>query len=885
MKNYLEVTGKYLKVQKKRTILTIIGVILSVALICGLATILYSYRDYKISEIKKHNDYEVSFKSIPQNKVEIVKNHTAFSSVGVTKNIGIGKIYTTPKEERKNSTPIYRYLNITAYDDVSLNKVFKPDLSSGRYPKNENEIIVDKSSMKFLGENVKIGSKITLPFGIRKNGSTNEILEENSWSDDEIFEEKIKVEYTLVGIIDTYSFSSGRSVFSAITFLKTHDIYSTDSNDKSFETFMTISSSKNKRDIGNVIAEELSLLDPVQNNAEENKSEVDFNGDLLRLYGQSSNLLANKSIFLTLLFVVSIIIISTIAVIYNSFNISVLERISQFGILRSIGATPKQIRKIVFKEASIISLIGIPIGILSGTVAIKLVLYLVGELFLENFDPFQVLIYPEVIVISIVVGVITIFLSALGPALLAGKVSALDAVRNSNSYNTNDVRKVSKARISKLLFKIEGSLAYKNLTRNRKRFLITVFSLMISIIMFITFNSFINVLKSAEKSDFPLYSDATYYTNKYINEKEYKNISQQNGIEKTYKRVQCNLFMPVPKEKINKNYTAKTQSINLTTINNYIVGHNSILSAYDTSMLSLTNSHIISGKTDEKLLDEMGVILVNQNRVMVGDSGRKTVVEDFTTYKVGDVIEIPNVKNYDIEKSPDETMKTIIEKKDFLKLKIIGIVNVEPLSNTNPQNGIFLITSPKTYKKITGNLNYNRVDIKLKGNADRDTLASYFEQMAGDNDGFYNDYVRIAENGRKYAFQVSVFIYGFITVITIIGAVNIINTISTSLLIRRKEFATLKAIGMSQSQIKKMVFLEGALHGLIASFFGSIIGTILSFLLCNTAADAIDMGWSLPLKPILIATLGTLALTILSSVLPLKKVNEQNIIENIRAEE
>ncbi|MCY6957303.1 ABC transporter permease [Clostridium brassicae] len=891
MNSYLDVTTKYLKTQKKRTILTIIGVILSVALISALATMIYSYQDYRIDDVKKHSgDYEVSFKNLTKDNIDIIKNHTAFSSVGISKNIGLGKIYTTPKEERKSSTPLHRYLDVKAYDDVTLNKIFKHILLSGRYPKSENEIIVDKSSLRFLGKDIKEGSKITFPFGIRKDRATGEILENNCWSNDEIFEEKNKSEYTIVGIIDTDTFSSGRSIFQAITFLKSSDIYSSDSKEETFQTFMSISSPKNKRDIANQVAKNLKLVsnNTSQNDDGENKSKVQFNNELLRLYGQSASMLKNTSFSLTILFIVSIIIVSTIAVIYNAFNISVLERISQFGILRSVGATPKQIRKIVFKEASIISLIGIPIGIISGVATIKLVLSLVGEVFMDKFDPFKVLIYPEVIIISIVLGTITIFLSALGPALLAGKVSALDAVRNSNSYNTSNITKVSKARISKLLFKIEGSLAYKNLTRNRKRFLITVFSLMISIIMFITFNSFMNFIKIADKIDAPLYFDANYSSENNINDKEYMDIKNQTGIEKVYKCIKSQFSMPIPKEKMNKNYFDKTQrgsSNDVPSIENYVLSYNSKLFAYDKSILDLSKSHIISGSSDEKLLDDMGVILVNRNRVISNDGSNKTVVEDFTNYKVGDIIDLPKLVKYDYEKDFDKLLKNAIEKKEFYKLKVIGIVDVEPLGNSTPQDGIYLITSPKTYKKIIGNLNYRNMEIKLKENANREKITSYFENIIKDKGGCYNDYMKIAENGKKSAFQMSVFVYGFITVITIIGAVNIINTISTSLLIRKREFATLKAIGMSQGQIKKMVFLEGALHGLIAAFLGSIIGTLLSFLLCRTAAGAVAVSWSIPWTSILIATLGALSFTILASILPLRKVNAQNIIENIRAEE
>lgn len=205
------------------------------------------------------------------------------------------------------------------------------------------------------------------------------------------------------------------------------------------------------------------------------------------------------------------------------------------------------------------------------------------------------------------------------------------------------------------------------------------------------------------------------------------------------------------------------------------------------------------------------------------------------------------------------------------------------------QRGIHLITSSKTYEKIMGlsdNLYEQNLYIKFAPNANRDALKTYFDKNINDECKSYTDYLEIIEKNRKQAFQISIFVYGFISVISLIGAVNIINTISTSLLIRRREFAVLKSIGMSQNQLKKMVLLEGTFHGIAASFFGSILGSMCSFMLNSLNCSSIGyMYYSIPWRAILISTIGTIIISLISSLFPLRKISKDSIIENIRIEE
>ena len=197
-----------------------------------------------------------------------------------------------------------------------------------------------------------------------------------------------------------------------------------------------------------------------------------------------------------------------------------------------------------------------------------------------------------------------------------------------------------------------------------------------------------------------------------------------------------------------------------------------------------------------------------------------------------------------------------------------------------------LIISQKVYKKIVGDLYSSNLMLKLSSNqVEIEKAQDFLQQKSLTKDVYFNDIQAMVEKDNKIEFQINVLVYGFITVITLISAVNIINTISTNLLLRKREFATLRAIGMGQNQVIKLVLLEGTFHGILASIFGSIIGASLSFLLYNISSPLVDIKRVIPWNSIIIASLGSILITFIASLWPLKKIKSQNIVESIRIEE
>lgn len=342
MKDYKDITYRYLKGQKNRTLLTILGIILSVALISAIGTIIVSARGGLVKEaIRENGSYHAKFQKLDRETLDKLVNHVGIEDIGITREEGFAPIAETTEDENRHygwKTP-YRYIKIDGYDNKSLG-MFPFDLKEGRFPEKSDEIVIENWMVNYLEEEVNIGDKISLTIG---NRIIEEKLNEDGYMEkvNETFEKTGEREYTVVGFIQPRYFWSGNYVTQGIIGLDMSHV------DNNYGAYIEISDVKNA----------VEKIGTIANDIDADDEKIQYNNRVLRLSAESINDTFNRSLRGLLIFVVTLIIISTVAVIYNAFNISVLERINQFGLLRSVGATPKQIRGIVLREAVILSVI------------------------------------------------------------------------------------------------------------------------------------------------------------------------------------------------------------------------------------------------------------------------------------------------------------------------------------------------------------------------------------------------------------------------------------------------------------------------------------------------------------------------------------------------
>ena len=362
MNLYTSLTLRYLKQNKRRTLVTIIGIILATALICGIGNICTSFMDYQMrGQIQSSGSFYATFTDIDKEKASVITKSSGVSEYGYKKNLGSVIL------DKKNSTS----LDINVFDKNTINS-FQITLKKGGYPKNESELIVTQDLLNKW--NKKIGDKITLNLG--------ELIYDDMGMISKLKNSQ-KTTFKIVGTLDKAPYNS--KLFAITGF----DINTVNKNEKFDVSICT----KNPKDIYKTaisigknigLAQKDNPKDESYNYDEQANlyfKDIEYNEGLLRLLGASSYSNINITLLLIVGLVASLVIIATIATIYNSFSIAISERKKQFGILNSIGATKSQIMKFVFLEGFLVSIVGIPIGLLSGTVAIDIVFKVIKTFF------------------------------------------------------------------------------------------------------------------------------------------------------------------------------------------------------------------------------------------------------------------------------------------------------------------------------------------------------------------------------------------------------------------------------------------------------------------------------------------------------------------------
>lgn len=862
MKNYKSITWRYIKGQRNRTLLTIFGIILSIALITAIGTMVVSARGALVKEaIRENGSFHARFRYIDEDQIKKLENHIGVEKLGKTKLVGTLALKETTEEERDNGgrdIP-YRSIDLKEYDDNA--KAMLPiRLIEGRLPENKDEIVIEKWTREFFKEDLKVGDTISLPIGNRIEAEKNHPDEMTR----ETFENIGEKEFKIVG------FTTPRFIWRGN--LLTEGIIGNEDNSVTGEGdyygFITVPEVKGANSKIIKIAEDIGV-------GEEN---ILYNNDLLRLSAESVNETFNSSILGILVFVVGLIMISTIAVIYNAFNISVIERISQFGLLRSVGATPKQIRSLVYKEAAIFTAIAIPLGLVSGVFAMKVVLYVISLIQddIQLFKDMEITISPIVFLISSLLGAITVFLSARGPARRAGSVSPLEAIRNTEDTKKENFKRAKHTGLIKKIFGIEGEIAYKNLRRNKKRFIITVFSMVLSIVLFITFSSFSNFLYQSGIIDTADMADYEVTGNFGENEEEiYDRLKLSEDINRIYTLTTDSGSVNLEKGQIKQSLIDTTTNIIADEKDGKIQINNIDIMSIGDENLDVLDELLKQGNIDKEAMDKKnGVLVVNRTYAFDKNGNARPLMEGYNL-KPGDKVPFYSYSSGEIEENPN-----------YEDLEVVGVLEKGILGREyNFNGGINMITTEKVLDELSKENDnpYITMYIEAKKDGNKENISKLLMELEDDTPGLrVVDYAEQAQEMRNMTIIMSIFLYGFVTIISLISAINIINTISTNIILRTREIAMIKAVGMTNSGIKKMVAFESIFYGLYASIFGTIIGAGLSYVLFRLVGGISEFEYVFPLKNVIIATVGALVIAILSGVYPLKRINDKIIVESMK---
>lgn len=849
-----KLTIKNLKLNKKRTIVTIIGIMLSVALITAVASMYASGIKSLIKyETIIKGDFHTAFYNVPTSDIDKFVNNRNIEKLNITEGIGYAKI------DSKNEDKPYAYLK--GFTKDALNNL-SVRLVKGRLPENTNEIVIP-THLKTNGRlDLKLNDSITLEVGKRIDSKGSELSQSDKYqnTDGEYLVETQTKTYKIVGIIERPATNIEYYTAPGYTFITYIDSKNLSGNVDIYAKFTKDGVKNWDKTIANILGVSQVLFRKVYNQEIESEKLTeqlkktyvfDVNKYLIDLETNPISSTSIGDLGKVLAIVIVIIVFTSIFCIKNSFDISITEKIRQYGMLRSIGATKKQIKRNVFYEATILGLIGIPLGIILGCLATYILIiisnYYLTDVIQTGFK-LELVFSTYAILVAIILGIITIYFSALKSATRASKVSEIDSIRNSANLKISS-KKIKSPKYIKKLFGIGGVISFKNLKRNKKKYRTTIISITVSTFVFIALYSFMelafqNVNNELKVSDF--------------------NISLSTNAINDY------------------SYNKFLKTVNLSGIEDYAILRNSELSFtgshsskeyleyFGTKNESDAEGHItifaIGKKQYDKYIKSLGL-----NYDDIKDKAILFDKQYITSYDKNNNKITKNIRVYDFSKGD------VITSTKQLNLEIGAISSIEPdflkwLSNS------YLIISDEMFDKIAKT---NNLDIYYKAsNADKlqDELDSY---LSGESYNIDNkeENVRIMNN---LFTLIAIFLYGFIIVISLIGITNIFNTITTNMELRKQEFAMLKSIGMTSKEFKRMIRLESLFMGIKSLLFGILIGIILSYLI-YLSSDS-DIPYKLPIVAIIISILVVFILISLIMKYSLNKINKQNTIETIRNE-
>lgn len=798
-----KLTLRHLKENKGRTVVTILGIIVAVAMITAVFVGMSSLLNVTGQIMKQTTgDYDFSTYTETTDTLKI-KNESELKKVG----FGYDYDYTiVPQSKVKNPENVTTYLR--TYDSNCLDMIMTSKFE-GKLPTNENEILVQKSYIDDNKLSWKVGDKITLEIGKYYDKTTKEEKFADEAVVGDIFKKHETRVVTVTGImtddIATQIYSQniifGQNGTASQDNLSSIDIYGKLKN-------VHINATKQ---IDNIL-KKYGVADYCNLNKEYLLSQ-----GAIEISETTSVLIISMAIMLI------IIVIASVMLVYNAFSMSLTGRIRYLGMLASVGATRKQKRNSVYFEGAFLGLIAIPLGIFFGIIGIDITLNVVINRLadanaLSGVDKIDsILSVPVWSIISIIVfSIITIFISAYIPARKSSKISPIDAIRQNDSIKLK-AKSLKSSKLIRKIFGYEGEIANKNLKRNGKKSRLIIVSITVSIILFLSVNTFCNLFSmgaSIDKTAYQVQASCEYDKLDQFNEKlsQIKNIDKIYMINKDvygfqkvngFKQDIYNHITPKYKAKYGDDIAICMHIIDDDTFNKICKDNN------------IDTKNYYDGKTTKMVLVNSVGDKSNEDPVLTDDIKNKNLKSQAITTFESTIIDY----------SEDDEYGNSVVIGDFIKYDEDN--PVFKLDNYEDLTGFIPISQYINSKNLTGDNVQIEYGIETK---EHEKVSDDINDIPGKCGKLYvYDVQASRESANSIIFTVRVFVYGFITLITLITIFNIINTISTGIAMRKREFAMLRSVGVSKKGFYKIVCLESVLYGLKSLIIGLPLSFVISY--------------------------------------------------------
>lgn len=925
-----KLTLKNLKLNRKRTIVTIVGIILATALLSALVTLVSSFQ-YSVIEYQKQKggDFHVKFSNVKMSELSEFKNNRNIESTFETMGMGFAKL-----DGCKNEDKPYAY--VMATDEAGFERgCFK--LIEGRMAKNEDEIVIPRH-LKTNGRiDIKVGDEITLDVGKRYDSNTESVISENCAYEHEAetLTDNVTKHYKVVGIMERPGYGMEDYSAAGYTFVTYSDeLAAIDNGSKSeADTTLTVYSRYTQKALRNKDAVTADIIgvdeklfakannSSVEMTAEESdrflkemenaKYDIYINGFLISYECVFPIDGTFKALFTVAAVVALIIILTSVYCIKNSFNILITEKIRQYGMLASVGATRRQIKSSVKTEAAMLGVVGIPVGTMSGILA-SLILVKVVNALSAGWLNFALSFHTSLpaLILAVILSIATIYFSATGSARRAAKVTPLEAIRNTKEIKIKSAKLKTPAIIGRICG-IGGVISYKNIKRNKKKYRTTVTSIVICSVTFIVISYFMSMAFSVVGMS---YASVDYNIGINMSCKKDLDIEKLSellsGIEGAEDYlVGAGYYFDVDKPEYTKEYGEYCGQL--------------YDDSEDVSQEFLIT--VLNDKSYDKYASDAGIknadtgaILVNKGTFDVyNEKSSKYVKEEMELYKYKagdtircgynvyeDAVDDDNAVEGDTESSTEDNSGYVDEEtinngvRKTVDVTIAGVTDKVPIGYKGYGNTTLLFMNQKGFESLwadgksgnelkPGNAIYSAYVVAENADEYQDTLEKETEENPEYSQiSFYVSNMDKQMRDEKSLFTLlGVFAYGLIVVIALIGITNIINTLSTGMELRSREFATLRSIGMTDKQFAGMVRLESVFISVKALVIGVPLGILINYLLCfimNRMGGAII--YKPPYKAIILCIVVVIMLIYAIMKLSMTKLRHNNIIETIKNE-
>ena len=548
-----------------------------------------------------------------------------------------------------------------------------------------------------------------------------------------------------------------------------------------------------------------------------------------------------------------IVLTAGVVMIYNTFNISVMERVRQFGLLRCIGASPSQIGKLVKREGLYITLAAIPIGLIAGmlmTFACSAILKFYNS-GIFGLIPLFTLSMPG-IGAGIAVGFLTVSIASLLPAKKAARVSPVNAVTGSSEIK---ILKTKKRGILTKIFPAEVAMGINNAVVKKKTLILMSCSIALSIIMFLGFQVFVDFMHTSLKTTKPYTPDVSLTSEQGMSIDVLEKISGVDGVKKAYGRMFGYVDAAFDATRLTEEYKATIGGVKIKDNGLFVAPEKSWLISYDKNQFNWAKRDLIEGKLDENMMNEQNGV------VAVAITLRNNITSRTANLRLGDKVHI---------ETPAGTKV----------LTVMGILRSLPFSDSKCNLTTF-ITTEKQFTELTGEAGFKAIDIQLESR-NQEQAVQQIKGIGGNTAAFFDSRQKNAEIDQTFL-TMAVFIYGFVAVIALISILNIINTMNTSVASKIRYLGVMRAVGMSGIQLDKMVLVEAATYSLTGCLTGCVFGIVLQRAMITNFMTSFRIVWRFPLTQIVLILMLNMIITAISVISPLKRVKSRGIPEVVNS--